>query len=176
MSQITRYGDGGGPGAAIETLTGNTGGPVGPDGAFNINVVGADGVVVTGNAGTNTLTITQSGDAFTIGTAQTVGAVTADIFTLTLGVNNAATVQATITGAASDYSAALVGRTCGGARRAGAGAILVGSPISDFSEDSAGSPLIDIVVSGNNIVVQVTGVGAQTWNWRAQIHYVLLTV
>lgn len=176
MSQITKYGDGGGPGAQIETLTGNTGGAVGPDGAFNINLPGSNGVVTTGNAGTNTITISQTADAYTIATGQTVGAVTADIFTLTLGVNNAATVQATVTGAVSDYSAALVGRTCGGARRAGAGAILVGSPISDFSEDSAGAPLIDIVVSGNNIIVQVTGVGAQTWNWRAQVHYVLLTV
>ncbi len=176
MSQITRYRDGGTAAPDIETLTGNTGGPVGPDGAFNINILGADGVVTTGNPGTNTITITQTGDAYTIATGQTIGAVTANIFTLTLGANNAATVQATVTGAVSDYSAALVGRTCGGARRAGAGAILVGSPISDFSEDSAGAPLIDIVVSGNNIIVQVTGVGAQTWNWRAQVHYVLLTV
>jgi len=176
MSQITRYNSGGTPAGDIETITGNTGGPVGPDGAFNINIIGADGVVTTGNPGTNTITITQSPDAYTIVTGQTVGAVTANIFTLALGINNAATVQATVTGAASDYSAALVGRTCGGARRAGAGAILIGSPISDFSEDSAGAPIIDIVVSGNNIIVQVTGVGAQTWNWRAQVHYVLLTV
>lgn len=176
MSQIARYGGGGSPASDVETLTGNTGGPVGPDGAFNINILGADGVVTTGNPGTNTITITQSADAYTIVTGQTVGAVTADIFTLALGINNAATVQATVTGAVSDYSASLVGRTCGGARRAGAGAILVGSPISDFSEDSAGAPTIDIVVSGNNIIVQVLGVGAQTWNWRAQVHYVLLTV
>jgi len=46
------------PGTVVETLTGNTGGAVGPDGANNINVVG-DGVTATvsGNAGTNTLTI-----------------------------------------------------------------------------------------------------------------------
>jgi len=176
MSQITRYNSGGTPAGDIETITGNTGGPVGPDGAFNINIIGADGVVTTGNPGTNTITITQSGDAYTIVTGTTVGAVTDDIFTLPLGINNAATVQATITGAASDYSAALVGRMCGGARRAGAGALLVGSPIADFSEDSAGAPIIDIVTSGNDVIVQVTGVGAQTWNWRAQVHYVLLTV
>jgi hypothetical protein len=45
------------PGTVL-TLTGNTGGPVGPDGGGNINVVG-DGttVNVAGNAGTNTLTV-----------------------------------------------------------------------------------------------------------------------
>lgn len=45
------------PGSVVETLTGNTGGPVGPDGTNNIDIVG-DGVVsVAGNPGTNTLTI-----------------------------------------------------------------------------------------------------------------------
>lgn len=52
------------PGAVVETLTGNTGGPVGPDGSDNINVVG-DGTTVTvvGNPGTNTLTISAIGEA-----------------------------------------------------------------------------------------------------------------
>lgn len=46
----------------IQTLTGNTGGAVGPDGAFNINVVG-DGttISVAGNPGTHTLTISTVG-------------------------------------------------------------------------------------------------------------------
>ena len=39
-----------------ETLTGNTGGPVSPDGANNINTIGADPITVTGDPGTNTLT------------------------------------------------------------------------------------------------------------------------
>lgn len=49
-------------GGDVETLTGNSGGPVGPDGAFNINVVGVGVITVVGNPGTNTLTITPSGD------------------------------------------------------------------------------------------------------------------
>lgn len=46
------------PPGFVETLTGNTGGAVPPDGSDNINVVG-DGTTCTvaGNAGTNTLTI-----------------------------------------------------------------------------------------------------------------------
>lgn len=42
----------------VQTLTSNTGGPVGPDGAFNINVVG-DGVTITGvgNPATHTITL-----------------------------------------------------------------------------------------------------------------------
>lgn len=49
------------PGTVVQTLTGNAGGAVGPDGAQNINVVGTGDITVTGNPGTNTLTISSSG-------------------------------------------------------------------------------------------------------------------
>lgn len=46
----------------VQTLTGNTGGAVGPDGAGNINVVGdATGITIVGNPGTNTLTASLVG-------------------------------------------------------------------------------------------------------------------
>ena len=60
MSQIIQYdtttvlGD-------IETLTGNAGGAVGPDGAGNVNILGSGSMTVTGNPATNTLTITTTG-------------------------------------------------------------------------------------------------------------------
>lgn len=46
----------------VSDLTGNTGGPV-PANAGNINIVGTGGVTVTGNPGTNTLTISAPGEA-----------------------------------------------------------------------------------------------------------------
>lgn len=49
------------PGIVVQDLTGNVGGPVGPDGANNINILGSGDVTVTGNPGTNTLTISLSG-------------------------------------------------------------------------------------------------------------------
>jgi uncharacterized membrane protein YciS (DUF1049 family) len=54
------------PPGFVETLTGNTGGAVGPDGSDNINVVG-DGTTITvaGNPGTNTLTISAINAGFT---------------------------------------------------------------------------------------------------------------
>ena len=47
---------------SLLTLTGNSGGPVSPDGASNINVLG-DGTTITivGNPGTNTLTVSAIG-------------------------------------------------------------------------------------------------------------------
>lgn len=55
---------GGTPGS-LQTLTGDSGGAVGPDGAFTINVLGTGSIVTTGNPGTNTLTIGDSGDVAT---------------------------------------------------------------------------------------------------------------
>lgn len=49
------------PLANIETITGNSGGAVGPDGAGNINVVGTGSITVAGNPGINTETIQLTG-------------------------------------------------------------------------------------------------------------------
>ena len=49
-------------GTGILTVTGNSGGAVGPDGSNNINIVGSGGVDVAGSMGSNTLTITSSGN------------------------------------------------------------------------------------------------------------------
>lgn len=48
----------------VQTLTGNSGGAVGPTGN-NIDVVGSGGVTVVGNPGTSTLTISVSGSGIT---------------------------------------------------------------------------------------------------------------
>ena len=57
--------------SALDTLTGNTGGAVGPDGLGNINVIGAAPYTVSGNPGTFTLTITDDGTVATTFTADT---------------------------------------------------------------------------------------------------------
>jgi hypothetical protein len=132
------------------------------------------GISITNGAGS--ITVATVADGFVIATVQTVGAVNGDLFTLTLAGNRAANIFANVVGTPSDYSASLVGTANGGARRAGGGAVLIGSPLVDFSEDSANAPNLDIVVSGNDVIVRVTGVAAQTWNWRGLIQYVLQTV
>lgn len=66
MSQAGSYNGGGTPAGDVETLTGNIGGPVGPDGAFNINIIGADGLTVTGTPLNNTLTIRPNAGAFVL--------------------------------------------------------------------------------------------------------------
>lgn len=48
------------PGGGIQTITGNSGGAVGPNMSNNVNLLGSGQVSVTGNPGTNTLTISLS--------------------------------------------------------------------------------------------------------------------
>ncbi len=48
---------GGGGGGAVDFLTGDSGGPIGPDGTNNINIIGSGPITVSGNPLTNTLTI-----------------------------------------------------------------------------------------------------------------------
>lgn len=59
MSQQGQLHNVGSGAAPVETLTGNSGGAVGPDGSFNINILGNNttGINVVGSPGTNTLSI-----------------------------------------------------------------------------------------------------------------------
>lgn len=168
MSYLQIFGSGGGGGGGVQTLTGNSGGAVSPTGGGTINIIGASGVAVAGNPGTNTLTITASGNTFTV---STVDATPTAIFTQALTASQAAIINASIVGAKADFSAALTGAIIGGARRGAAGgAHLVGAPSLLYSEDAGGTPPeIDINVSGNNVIVYVTGQAATTYNWSANI-------
>lgn len=84
MSQITKYSSGGTILPDVETLTGDVGGPVGPDGAFNINILGGNNILTTGNPGTNTITIDLNG---TTNHALQVGNVTGSLTSLAVAAN-----------------------------------------------------------------------------------------
>lgn len=62
-------------GIGILTITGDAGGAVGPDGADNINILTGNGLTITGNPGTNTLTATLDSSIATSYAAQ-VGSAT----------------------------------------------------------------------------------------------------
>jgi len=71
MSQSGSQGSGSGGGGSVLFLTGNSGGNVGPDMSGDISILGTGGVLVTGNAGTNTLTISVPGAGVTWSTVTT---------------------------------------------------------------------------------------------------------
>lgn len=65
MSQAGIFVSGNTAAANVQTLTGNNPLAVGPSPGGNINIVGNANITVTGNAGTNTLTISDSDVMFT---------------------------------------------------------------------------------------------------------------
>lgn len=69
----------------VDFITGNTGGAVGPDGANNITLVGAGTITVTGNAGTNTLTISDMDSSWSSISASTGMAVNKGYFCVSPG-------------------------------------------------------------------------------------------
>ncbi len=108
------------------------------------------------------------------GTGSTVGAVTTDLVTFSLGSTpgtfiidaNFCAFEST-TPAGAGYS------LFGTVRTTGAAASLVGTPDKINNEDAA---LIacnsDIVVSGNNVILRVTGTAGLTINWVVVATYV----
>ena len=68
MSQSGKYSGGGSGSGTVVTLTGNSGGAVGPDGSGNINIVTANStIIVNGDPGDNTLTMDFSNTNLILG-------------------------------------------------------------------------------------------------------------
>lgn len=105
-------------------------------------------------------------------TVTTTDATPTTLVSIAVPTNQAVTLNGDIVGATSTYSAAIGGDFLATARRAGGGLTMVGAPVINLNEDSAGSPDFNVVVSGNNLIVQVTGESATTYNWKSTVHVV----
>lgn len=182
MSQIYKS-EGGSSAPDIETLTGNSGGAVGPDASFNINLLGDDstnnntnGITVVGSPGTNTLTVTLTNRI--TGSGQTTDAVTpVTIYTFPLGATPGTYLFFTKIVAfnvtdnlSAGYSSFRVNRTTGAA------ASNIGSTTAFATEEGAMSG-INVVndVSGNNAILTVTGLAGKTINYIAVTEYIFVS-
>lgn len=153
------------------TITGDSGGALSPT-ANNWNILGndttannANGIRTTGSGSTLTVELTNRIQ----GSGSTVGAVTSDIITLSLGATpgtysfevRIAAFEAS-TPASAGYS------LFGTVRTTGAAAVLAGTVDRITNEEAAITGAnATIIVSGNNAVVQVIGVAALTIQWQA---------
>ena len=155
---------GGSGGLVIETITGNSGGPVGPDATFNINLLGNNtlGIDIIGNPGTNTLTIigivsstTQIGviqiatNAETITGTDTSKAVTPDDLSAKLGVQ-------------TQFGVAIGNTTSGALNWSSAGTdgqVLIAATAADpaFSSLSSSDSSITFTPGPNTLSLQVSG-------------------
>ena len=108
-------------------------------------------------------------------TVQTTDATVTTIASVAVAEDEAVTVTAAISGAIADYSAAIGGEVMIVARRAAAGNVTaVGSVTADVQEDSGSSPTFtaDVDTGTQTVRIRVTGVAAETWNWRVSYQVV----
>lgn len=158
---------------------------VGSSAAIAWTAAGTDGQVLIAATGgppafasitSSTLTITPGPNSLdieigggTVFTVTTSDATPTALGTFAISTNQAITLVAEVIGAKADYSAAIGGSATATARRAAGALAMVGSPIIDLNTDSGGAPDFNVVVSGNNLLLQVTGEAATTYNWKALI-------
>lgn len=180
MSQagLINISGGGGGGSPIQTVTGDSGGPVPPT-ANNINLLGgtsstnnANGITVVGNAGTST-------ETFTLTNRQNGSVTTSDATPTTL-ISFTASASATIYNLQFKIAAFDATDTAGAAYHVDAGARTTGAavtifPDADFvdnEEAAMAATDINVVASGNNIILQVTGIAGKTIRWNGQLNYI----
>lgn len=148
----------------VETLTGNSGGPVGPDAAYNIDVLGDNltGLNVIGVPAANTLTIygllastTQQGTIKTATNAQAIAgidpnnAITSASLAAKLGTQTAHTV-ALFEGSSSALSPSNIGTD---------GQVLIGATGADpaFATITSADGSITFTPGANSLDMEVTG-------------------
>ena len=133
---------------AVETLTGNTGGPVSPDGSANINILGDSPINVAGNPGTNTLTVETDGTLATLYTADTGTATPAADNLNIFGATVVAGTSPTSTSASGDTVTVNVQISQAVAAADATTVGLVNFDSTDFDVDSDGFVTLTATVSG----------------------------
>ena len=162
-----------GPGNDIEFLAGDSGGNIGPTAGGVVSIAGGTGIVTSG-AG-NTITIASS-NALT-GTGTTIGAVTTDLITFAMGATPGVyTFQGRASGFESVTPAGVSARLISGVRTTGAAATEIQTE-KDFTNSEAAliTAAVDLIISGNNMIIRVTGVVGLTINWVADFKYTFVS-
>lgn len=171
MSQAGLLSDKTSPASNLETLTGDIGGPVSPDNNYNINLLTGPGLTSTGVPVSNTITwtldnyynlITTTTNATPdVSMAIPLGSV-AGVYTFDINISAYNTTDVSGGG----YS------LFGTVRTNGTTATLIGLPDKIINnEPSMSTSDASLIVSGNNAVLQVTGILAKVINWRAIVFY-----
>lgn len=159
MSQIYKAGVGGTP-SVPTSFTTDVGGPAVP--VANVLVLtGANGIKTTGSG--NIVTIGYNGDSVT---SSDGGGQTQTILTIPTTNNSAQTYQFLLAGFDSANGICFGGSMIGVARNIG-GVVTVLVQPDKFSDKDAALAAADfnMIASGSNVVVQVTGVAGHTIDW-----------
>jgi hypothetical protein len=108
------------------------------------------------------------------GTVTTVGATTATVITFDLGsVASVYSLDVFVEGFDSGTPAGVAYALTGGIRTTGSAGTIISTPMIDSFEESAlTGASFALAISGNNLLLQVTGVAAKTIAWKARLSYV----
>jgi hypothetical protein len=136
----------------------------------NNGIITKGGVVGTGTQQEVDVVITNRLQ----GTGTTVGATTADLVTFSLGVTPGAyNVEAKVVGFNSSTPSSTGFTVIGTVRTTGAAGALDGTPDETPVESIALiASDVDFIISGNNLIIRVTGVAGLTINWNVVATYV----
>jgi hypothetical protein len=170
---------GGGGGSPVETLTGDTGGPVPPT-ANNIDIIGGsssinniNGLLVAGNSASSTEVVTLTNRFYS--SAITTTNTPTNLFTFPLDIVGAS-YNFTVTTAVYDRTNNKGGTYTAmfGVRTNGTTPVIIGFTTPLNSEDAELNPSsFTLNVSGNNFIVTITGIAATTISWNSLVTYVV---
>lgn len=135
-----------------------------------LNVLGANGVVTAGSGYTVTISLQNS----MIANVTTVGAVTANLFTIPLSaIANVYAVEVRVSGIDETNLVGVGFKLFGTFFSNGATATLI-NPDDKFKDQQPADLNTDVnfVVSGNSMIVQVLGAAGATINWGGFLAYV----
>jgi hypothetical protein len=134
---------------------------------------GTQGIMTSGAGNTITITVTDTG---LVGTATTVGAISANLIVFTMPA-----VPATVVFDARVAALATVGAgiplgvaytLVGGARTDGATATLLPfQELDEFEDTALTTAHAQLTVSGNTVILGVTGVAAYTIDWSGEMGF-----
>jgi len=172
MSQIIKLAEGT-VAPDIETLSGDTGGAVHPDGAFNISLTAGPGIYTIGDPAAHSITIGRT--EFLQATVTTSDAAPTAVLEFDLGTfpavytfdgRIAARDVTDVAGGGYFFSAA--------ARTTGAAGVLIDVNFgSDFEEAAMINADYTVSVVGNIFTVTVVGIAGKTIHWSCDVEYTL---
>jgi hypothetical protein len=133
------------------------------------HLVGTDGQTFRGVASG----FTGSEDLKMQAVIQTTNATVTTLISVPLAQGEMIGICARVNGFQSDFSDAIFGTVTVGARRATGGNItLIGNPVVDILQSDVATNISVAVDTGTQtLLIQVTGVSAQNWNWAATFNY-----
>lgn len=155
--------------AATQTLAGvNTfSGNVVMSSGLQFTTGATNGYVMTSDASGN-LSLQAVSSSGTTATVATTDATPTTLASIAIGTSSVATIYGRVSAANAAYTDATGGEFVVTAYRAGGSAALSGTPY--VIVNASGTALFNVVLSGNNVIVQVTGIAATTYNWK--VNYV----